>query len=186
MKTALFLSALAAVFFSAPPAAAQSAKNAGKTIVCQELGFHDETGEDVPLANIQIHLGAQGKAERVVVKRPKTDELAAIRATTLTLANAKISHSIDKNDSEIDDVSGKQILDPETGRPQYKWNIEDVETINAKAGDLSVTVLINDHLYAGRPGSVIAISKGDKFVISSGQGMVGCTGAVMFPGDKGE
>jgi hypothetical protein len=181
MKTALFLSALVALTFTARPSVAQSVKNAGKTIVCEEFGFDEETGEDKPLAKITIHLGANGKADRMDVVRPKTNEFEAVRKT-FTLANAKIKHAIEKNDTEINEETGEQILDPVTKKPQYKWNIEDVEVINGKdASGLSVTALINDHLYAGRPGSVVAISKGDKIVISSGQGMVGCTGAVMFP-----
>lgn len=179
MKVGLFLLMVASLFIGSG-ASAQSAKNAGKQIVCQELGMDEETGEDVPLALMTIRLGKDGKAASVTLVRPKTSDMPAINAIFVA-ANAPINHRVEKNDVEIDEVSGQPLPDPQTGKLQYKWGIEDVEAISVKNAKLSATVLINEHLYAGRPGSVIAITMGDRLLISSGQGTVTCTGAVMFP-----
>lgn len=160
-------------------ASAQSAANAGKTIVCQEDGFDDKTGEDVALGKMTIRLGKDGKATSVQLVRPKNGDLPAINALFVA-SNAPINHRVEKNDFEYDEVSGEPTLD-EKGQKHYKWGIENVEAISVKNAKLSATVLINEHLYAGRPGSVLAITMGDKLVISSEQGTVSCTGAVMFP-----
>ncbi|MEK7356331.1 MAG: hypothetical protein AAB250_07765, partial [Bdellovibrionota bacterium] len=101
MSTRLVASFLATLFM-APVAMAETtpsqlapiAANAGKSIVCEELGMNDETGEDVPLAKVTVRLGVGGKADRVIIARPKTPEMVAIPAMTLTSANATIKHEV--------------------------------------------------------------------------------------------
>lgn len=173
-SASLLLTSLIAV-----PSLAQSPANAGKQIVCQEDGFDENTGEDVTLGRLTITLGKDGKAVSAQLIRPKHGDMPAINALFVS-ANAPINHRVEKNDFEIDEVSNEPVLD-EAGKKQYKFGIENVEAISLKNSKLSATILINDHLYAGRPGSVLAITMGDKLAISAEEGTVSCTGAVMFP-----
>lgn len=142
------------------------AGNAGGQISCEESTIDENTGNDINLAKITIDFGVDGKASRVQIVRPKTKQISALNLT-FTKANAvKFTHTVDEGTLE----SGE-------GEPkQYSFNISEVETIHVESKKTSMTLALFDHLYAGIPGSTLAISQGDTLDIggNSGDAMVIC------------
>jgi len=145
---------------------ANIALNAGTRITCDETTTDENTGNDVRLAHIVINFGADGKATAIQITRPKTAQVRALN-TTFTKANSReFTHDYSEGNIESDEGQPKQ----------YAYNISQVEVVHAKAAGISMTLALFDHLYAGIPGSTLAISQGENIDIggNSGEAMVIC------------
>lgn len=132
-----------------PHAAAVEERASTNRIECTEWSNPD--GDSQAVSVVKVHLDAQGNADEVSITRVKTESEPAMKAE-LNKDNAKITHEIIKHEPD-------------------NFNITEVETIVAtdKAGN-SIRLNLNDHTYAGNPGSSMEVSRDGKSFSTMEQG----------------
>ena len=170
--------ALVSVILYHPPSSAADQNNKSKTLLCSEMDGNESDGPSDgntdPVARIQINYTANGTISSIVGQRKATQELPAMK------------FSFTSAHDEINDIARATGDDSKTGECKSQYCIANIQTISAKSksGD-SITLNINDHAYAGLPGSTLAYQTGGKVLETSKSGnMVNCIGRVKFPWNR--
>lgn len=140
-----------------------------------EIACDESDAEEGSQARIYIALDASGWAEEITVKRPKTSDFDAVD-WHFTKANSTIVHEVREGHViDIDEVTKEKI---------YDWGIPQIETIEVHQGENSWLLEINDHTYAGWPGSAATYTvKGVAFRPGN---MMSCEGALKLPNKRME
>ena len=177
-KTAIIAFICAATLMGYLPKAVAAEKLPADRIECKESNANEsegdsDEGQEMPdsqeVAFIKVHLDSKGNADEVIISRIKTSSEDAINLT-LNKENSTITHEILTREPDAYDIS-------------------QVETIIAtnKSG-ASIRLNLNDHKYAGWPGSSFTITLDGKKISTEEQGhMVQCDGHFRIdigsPGD---
>lgn len=146
---------------------------------CSELlVIETDTGstEDIPVGTVIVNFTGKGEIEQILVSRESFQNYKAFKQI-FTPKDSKIQHNKQKTGDN-----------PDEGKCSSQLCAEEIEVISAvhsKTGQ-SVTLRINDHSYAGHPGSSLEyINAGQDLSSSSSGTQVGCDGRVQDPINAG-
>lgn len=145
---------------------------AADTLTCVEE-YESDSGELVDVGTVTITMGKDGNAETVKISRKSIDDIPGFEQT----------FSRSRGDSVVHDIHEGIVdyTDEETGEVYYAFNVKKYEYITAanRQGQ-KINIHVDDHSYAGFPGSRLEIeSKGVK-VDTLNLSNVSCTGTKRF------
>jgi len=163
---------LALLIVSAANAKQPQEKKLG-SINCAEQSDVSE-GDGGILGEVDIKLDGGDQVVEIKVKRTKTDTQEAVKLV-FNAKNSKFKHET---------IPGKVMdTDEETHQPIYDWGIEKIEMIEAESADGNkIRLHLNDHNYAGTPGTTVFYTVNGKSFDSGSEGnMAICDGKMRFP-----
>ena len=147
-------------------------------LVCLELDASESEGQRsddlTEIAKIEIDYSADGTLQSIQVHRRAKDEFPTVDQI-FNSSNSHIEHGLFPTPTYPD------------GTPTNAYDIKESENfVVTVSGKQVFKLMVNDHAYAGHPGSTIIYTKGSKEISTERLGnVVRCDGRVLRPWNMG-